>query len=241
MENIALLELAQKGDKEARDRLVQENIGLVWNIVKRFKGRGHEPEDLFQIGCIGLIKAIDKFDMSYDVKLSTYAVPMILGEVKRFIRDDGMVKISRTIKENNIKVARARQKLAQELGREPKPSELGAESGLSTEEVIEAIEGSYEIESIYKPLGQNDEKDMCLIDKIAGKSSDGNVMEKVINKIALNQIIDELEDNERKIIEMRYFREMTQCQVAKVMGISQVQVSRMEKKILIRLRNKIDK
>lgn len=241
MDNNELLELAQKGDKEARNRLVQENIGLVWNIVKRFLGRGHEAEDLFQIGCIGLIKAIDKFDLNYDVKLSTYAVPMIMGEIKRFIRDDGMVKVSRTIKENNIKVMRARQELTWKYGREPKTSELGEVSGLSIEEVLEAIEGSFEVESIYKPIKKGEENEVCLIDKIAQKNSGGNHVDDIINNIAIRQAIDELVEEERRIIELRYFRDMTQCQVAKIMGISQVQVSRMEKKILVRLRHHIEK
>lgn len=241
MDNKELLELAQKGDKEARDRLVQENIGLVWNIVRRFMGRGYEGEDLFQIGCIGLIKAIDKFDSGYDVKLSTYAVPMIMGEIKRFLRDDGMVKVSRTIKENNIKVMRARQKLIQKYGREPKTSELAEASGLTALEVAEAIEGSYEVDSIYRSVNSGEEKEVCIIDKIAQKNDGSNYADDIINNIAIKQAVNELGDEEKKIIELRYFMEKTQCNVAEIMGISQVQVSRMEKKILLKLRKSIDK
>ena len=156
MDNKELLLQAQKGDKAARDSLVKENTGLVWSIVRRFTGRGYEPEDLFQIGCIGLIKAVDKFDPNYAVQFSTYAVPLIMGEIKRFLRDDGLVKVSRTIKENGWRIKKNIQYLTQQLGREPTVEEIKSESGLSTEDITLALEAASEVESIYQPVYQKD-------------------------------------------------------------------------------------
>lgn len=239
MERNALIEMAQNGDKEARDKLVQENIGLVWSIVKRFCGRGYEPEDLFQIGCIGLIKAVDKFDNTYEVQFSTYAVPLIMGEIKRFLRDDGPVKVSRTIKENNWKVKRSVQRLAQKLGREPTIDEIAKDTQISAEDIVQAMELVTEVESIYQSVYQNDGSEIYLIDKISScNSNDDN--EKIINNMVLEQVINELDETERKIIIMRYFQDKTQTEIAKKLGISQVQVSRMEKRILLSLKNKIN-
>lgn len=240
MEKIALIEMAQNGDKEARDKLVQENVGLVWSIVKRFGGRGYDLEDLFQIGCIGLIKAVDKFDNTYEVQFSTYAVPLIMGEIKRFMRDDGPVKISRTIKENNWKVKRSVQKLVQKLGRDPTIEEISKDTLISTEDIIQAMELVTEVESIYKSVYQNDGSEIYLIDKISSYGISDNSDEKIINNMVLEQVINELDDLERNIIIMRYFQDKTQTEIAKKLGISQVQVSRMEKKILAALKNKIN-
>lgn len=232
--------MAQNGDKEARDKLVQENVGLVWSIVKRFGGRGYDLEDLFQIGCIGLIKAVDKFDNTYEVQFSTYAVPLIMGEIKRFMRDDGPVKISRTIKENNWKVKRSVQKLVQKLGREPTIEEISEDTQINSEDIIQAMELVTEVESIYKSVYQNDGSEIYLIDKISTYSVNDINDEKIIDNMVLEQVINELDDLERNIIIMRYFQDKTQTEIAKKLGISQVQVSRMEKKILIALKNKIN-
>ena len=239
MENKALIELAQNGDKEARDRLVQENVGLVWSIVRRYSSRGFEVEDLFQIGCIGLIKAVDKFDNSFEVQFSTYAVPLIMGEIKRFMRDDGMVKISRTLKENNWKIKRSQQILQQKYGREPTIDELAKETLISKEDIVQALDIVTDVESIYKSVYQNDGSEIFLIDKIKAESANGDNVEKVINNMVIEQIIGELNETERKIIIMRYFQDKTQTEIARNLGISQVQVPRMEKKILLNLRKKI--
>lgn len=237
MENTAqLLQMAHEGDKEARDRLVLENVGLVWSIVKRFAGRGLEMEDLFQIGSIGLMKAIDNFDLSMDVKLSTYAVPMITGEIRRFLRDDGMIKVSRPLKELAMKIGAAREALEFSLGREPTIEELAAQVGASREEVAASMEAGAEIESIYRPVSRDDENGGCLIDKIAEKTSEN---EKVLDRIVLTELIAGLNEQEQQIIKMRYFDNKTQTVIAQKLGISQVQVSRLEKRILKRLREKL--
>lgn len=230
---IALIVRSHQGDKEARDMLVEENMGLVWSIVKRFAGRGYEQEDLFQIGSIGLIKAIDKFDTSYDVKFSTYAVPMISGEIKRFLRDDGMVKVSRSLKENGYKIKQATQSIAHELGREATIEELAAATELSTEDIVMAMDANVEVESIYKTVYQGDGNQISLVDKLVEKSDD---QEKLLDRMLLEQLFEVLDEKERLLIRLRYFQDKTQMEVAKVLGISQVQVSRMEKKILLRMR-----
>ncbi len=230
---MSLIEAAHQGDKDAREKLVVENMGLVWSIVRRFAGRGYEMEDLFQIGSIGLMKAIDKFDTSFQVKFSTYAVPMISGEIKRFLRDDGIVKVSRSIKENGWRLRRAEEKLLYELGREATLEELSKETGIMVEDIVMAIEANTEIESIYKSVYQGDGNEIYLLDKIQEKADEN---EKSVNSIALQQIMGELSDEERKLIELRYFHEKTQVEVAKELHISQVQVSRMEKKILLKMR-----
>lgn len=231
----ALLQRAHDGDKEARDRLVLENVGLVWSIVKRFTGRGCETEDLFQIGSIGLMKAIDHFDLSMEVKLSTYAVPLIMGEIRRFLRDDGMIKVSRSLKELSVKIGAAREKLEGSLGREPTIEELAATVGASREEVAASLEAVSEVESIYRPVGK-DEDGTFLIDRIAEKTSKN---EEVLNRIVLREVIGELETKEKEIIIRRYFENQTQAKIAKELGISQVQVSRLEKRILKRLRERL--
>ena len=215
-ETMALIESAHAGDKEARDRLVTDNMGLVWSIVKRFAGRGHEPEDLFQIGSIGLIKAIDKFDLSYDVRFSTYAVPLIVGEIKRFIRDDGMLKVSRSLKELAMKARAAREEMSGELAA--------------------ALDSGAEVESLYKTIYRGDGNEICLIDKL---EEEHNGQEQAMNRLVLAELLGELEPQERQIIIMRYYEERTQTQIAGILGISQVQVSRLEKKILKSMRDKL--
>ena len=166
---IALIEKSHNGDKEAREQLVEENIGLIWCVVKRFYGRGIEAEDLFQIGSIGLIKAIDKFDLSYDVKFSTYAVPMISGEIKRFLRDDGMIKVSRSLKELSYRIFQTREKMTDGLGREPTLEELSQEMGVEKEELVQAMEASGEVESLYRPIHQKEGSEISLLDKLEEK------------------------------------------------------------------------
>lgn len=239
MDHNELLELARQGDKNARDKMVQDNIGLVWSIVRRFGNRGYDLEDLFQIGCIGLIKAVDKFNSDFDVRFSTYAVPLIMGEIKRFMRDDGMVKISRSVKENGWKISRAIQKLNQQYGREPTIEEIALETMLEKEDIVLALEANGEVESIYKSVYQNDGSEVYLIDQISNANTENGNVENMINHMVLEQVIEELDDMERSIIIMRYFQERTQTEIAKTLGISQVQVSRLEKKILINLRRKI--
>ncbi len=239
-DTIRLIEAAHQGDKEARDRLVMENMGLIWSIVRRFSGRGYELEDLFQIGSIGLLKAIDKFDTNYDVKFSTYAVPMIQGEIKRFLRDDGMVKVSRTLKENGWKIKKAAEQLAFQLGRDATLEEIAATTELSVEDIIMAMEANEEVESIYRTVYQGDGNEIYLLDKIeAREDSSVGQTENLLNHMMLEQLLEELSVEEKKLIILRYYKEKTQTEVAKELGISQVQVSRLEKKILLRMRGKM--
>ena len=235
-DTMVLIERSHHGDKKAREQLVEENMGLVWSIVKRFSGRGTDMEDLFQIGAMGLIKAIDKFDTSFEVKFSTYAVPMIAGEIKRFLRDDGMVKVSRTLKENCWKIHRETEGFRQQKGREPTIEELSELTGLLPEEIAMAIESAAEVESIYKTIPQKDGSEVCLLDKM---ESQGSGMQQLLNKVVLEQLLEELPQEERRLIVMRYLQEKTQSEVAKVMGVSQVQISRLEKRILRQLREKL--
>ena len=230
---IALIQKSHEGDKAAREQLVEENVGLIWCVVKRFYGRGLENEDLFQIGSIGLLKAIDKFDLSYDVKFSTYAVPMISGEIKRFLRDDGMIKVSRTLKELSYKIFQTREKLLDLLGREPTIEELAEKMQIGKEEIVEALEAGSEVESIYKPIHQKEGNEIRLMDKLEEKE---HREEKILDHMLLQQLLGTLEKEERTLIYMRYFQDKTQSQVGKELGISQVQVSRMEKKIMENLR-----
>ena len=222
-----LLELAHDGDKAARDTMVKENMGLIWSIVRRFNNRGYELEDLFQIGSIGLMKAIDKFDTSFEVKFSTYAVPMITGEIKRFLRDDGLIKVSRSIKENGAKIKQARERLQAERGRDITLQELSEETGMERAEIVMALEANGEVESIYKTYAPENGKETCLADRLPQEKDSHEVL---INHMLLEQLLKELKQEERQLIQMRYFEECTQMQVAEKLGISQVQVSRMEKK-----------
>lgn len=234
METVSvLIAKAQQGDKEAREVLIKSNLGLVHAIVRRFVGRGVETEDLFQIGTIGLIKAIDNFDLSFDVKFSTYAVPLITGEMKRFLRDDGMIKVSRTLKEQSRKLSLIRQSMQLSLGREPTLQELSAESGMTMEEIVMATESEHQVESIYGSVYQNDGSQVELVDLLGREDTE---KESLLNKMLLKQLLERLDEKERKLIRMRYFQDKTQTEVARCLGISQVQVSRLEKRILLDMR-----
>ena len=233
---IELIDKSHQGDKIARDTLVEENLGLVWNVVKRFLGRGHEAEDLFQIGSIGLIKAIDHFDTGFQVKFSTYAVPMIMGEIRRFLRDDGMIKVSRSMKENAYKIKLAQDSIRKRWGREPTIEELEQECGLSKEDILLAMDVQIEVESLYRSVYSGDGSELCLADKIADKKDEN---ESSMNRIVLEELMKELEEKERRLIVLRYFEDKTQMETARQLGISQVQVSRLEKKILLRMRGKL--
>ena len=232
-----LLLKIKAGDQTARERFIKGNLRLVLSIVGRFSNSNENVDDLFQIGCIGLIKSIDNFDVSQGVQFSTYAVPMITGEIKRFLRDDGIIKISRSIKENGYKCFTASQKLKGILNREPTIEELSRETGIATEDIIVTMEAGDCVESIYKTIYQKDGNEVCLIDKLEGK--DGG-SDSIIDNIMINELVDSLCERDRKLIRMRYYEDMTQTQAARVLGISQVQVSRLEKKILNRMRSQID-
>ena len=232
---LALIGRAHQGDKAARDRLFEENTGLVYSVAKRFMGRGTELEDLCQIGSIGLLKAVDKFDISFGVKFSTYAVPMIIGEIRRYLRDTGIIKVSRSLKENQYRVFRAREELEREFGREPSVKELAEKAELSSEELTMVMESGAEVESLYRTVYKGEGTEILLMDKISEKE---NGQEKLLDRILLEELLKSLEGPERQLIFMRYMEEMTQTEIAEKLGISQVQVSRMEKRILIKLRER---
>ncbi len=232
---LTLLEMSHKGDKQARETLVEENMGLVYSTVKRFAGRGYDVEDLVQIGCIGLLKAIDKFDLGFEVKFSTYAVPMIAGEIKRFLRDDGMIKVSRTLKETAAKAYMAKEALEKKHGREATLEEISKEIGAAREDIVLAMESSAEVESLYKTIYQGNGNAISLIDKLEWEA---NPNEALLDHIVLDELLGKLGNDERTLIRLRYFEDKTQVQVAAVMGMTQVQVSRFEKKILQKLRGR---
>ncbi len=234
MDNIRyLISQAQKGDKQIRDTLIEENLGLVHHIVRRFLNRGYDAEELFQIGCIGLMKAIDHFDTEYDVKFSTYAVPLIMGEIKRFLRDNGIIKVSRSLKENAWKIKNAQRELSGPTGREVTIDEIAGHTGLTVEEILMAQEADIEIESLSKTVYQGDGSEISLGDRIADEK---NEHEKLLNHLFLEQLLQALSEDERYLIKLRYFDNVTQVETAKELGISQVQVSRLEKKILEKMK-----
>ena len=224
-----LITRAQQGDETAAEQIIRENSGLIWSVVKKFSKRGYEPDDLFQIGSIGLLKCIRKFDLSFDVKFSTYAIPMIIGEIKRFLRDDGIIKVSRPMKELATKARYAQEVLQAKLGRTPTINELATEIGVETEELVVAMEAGHEVESLYATIYQGDGSPIYLIDKV-GQSQDTG--EQTVNILALKQLIGRLKPKERQVIILRYFQDKTQVEVAKAIGVSQVQVSRIEKRVL---------
>ncbi len=248
MDCVQLLLRCRQGDKAAREQMIMENVGLVWSIVRRFLGRGHEADDLFQIGVIGLMKAVDKFELSFEVQFSTYAVPLIMGEIKRFLRDDGLVKVSRTMKENAWKIHQASERLERALGREATLEEIAAATELKREDVVMALESGAEVESIYRAVYQGDGNEICMIDQVvqgnngaAGRLPGNDTCydvekEELLNHILLEELLGQLQEEERRLIELRYYEDKTQMEVAKELGISQVQVSRLEKKILLKLR-----
>ena len=225
----ALLSQAQTGDPSARERLLQENAGLIWSIVRRFYGRGTEPEDLYQLGCLGFLKAIDGYDPAYGTQFSTYAVPKIAGEIRRFLRDDGAIKVSRTIKEQAAQLRNLRNQLTLELGREPHLSEIAQASGLTVQEIAVIDTAMLPADSLQRPAGE----DGCSLEQLLP----GEVIEeKIIESVALGDAISQLEPRQQAVIRLRYFRGMTQDKTAAVMGVSQVQVSRLERRALGRLK-----
>lgn len=238
MEERELFLRVQKGDKEARELLFHKNTGLIRHIAKRYLGRGCEAEDLFQLGAIGLLKAIEKFDPDYGVCFSTYAVPMIAGEIRRFLRDDGMVKVSRSIKENLWKIRRVGEELSQKLGRDVTLQELSNETGIAIEDIVIALDAGKDVESIYKTVYQSDGNEIYLLDQIGGKTeSEG---EQVLNRMLLDSLLEKLDGKERLLIQLRFCENQTQMQTASRLGMTQVQVSRMEKKLLLRMRQQVN-
>ncbi|MBU5469884.1 sigma-70 family RNA polymerase sigma factor [Falcatimonas sp. MSJ-15] len=238
-----LIKLAHDGNKEARDRLVIDNTPLIWSIVKRFTGRGTENEDLFQIGTIGLIKAIDNFNTDMEVRLSTYAVPLIMGEIKRHLRDDGIIKISRQIKDNGIKVKRATDEYIKRTGEEPTVAQLSYMLGIDTDDIVMAIEAASQVESIYKPVYGNDGSEMSLIEKVMSDNdniqSEDTEKNRLIDSMLLSELLKSLTREEQEIIRLRYYEELTQSDIARRYKTSQVQISRMEKKILLKLKKRV--
>lgn len=228
-----LIKEAQNGNKEAFEYIINENIGLIWSIVKKFQGRNIDNDDLFQLGSMGLVKAVKNFNFNFNVKFSTYAVPMILGEIKRFIRDDGIIKVSRGLKETAFKAMKAREILIMNGNKEPTIDEIAEYINIDKETIILSMNASQEVDSIDRNLSNDKGKEINVIDTIV---SEYDKSEKIVNNILLKQTLKKLEDKEKMIITMRYIEELTQSQVAKKIGVSQVQVSRLEKKILLKMR-----
>ena len=232
-EIFASIQAAQKGDREAAGRLIEENSGLIWSIARRFFGRGVDPDDLYQLGCVGFLKAIDGFDESFGTKFSTYAVPKISGEIRRFLRDDGTVKVSRGIKEQAAQIRAARMALEQRIGREPTISELARETGLTPEDIAFAETATGPAESLQRESGD----DGFTLELILG---DYGAEEKLIEHVALRAAIEKLPDRERQVVALRYYHGMTQQNCAKVMRVSQVQISRLERRAVEALRQMLD-
>lgn len=231
-----LIKLANSGDKKAQECIVIQNTPLVWSIVNRFTGRGCEKQDLFQIGCMGLLKAVTRFDCSMEFKFSTYAVPMIIGEIKRFLRDDGIIKVSRSVKETATKAKAVAERLRQTTGGEVGINQISEELNISPEEVAAALVATGSIESLYAPAYSSDEVEILIIDQMESMNSPE---EEVINKLALTEALQGLDARLRQIVILRYFKQKTQSEIAQLMGISQVQVSRLEKKVIESLRKEI--
>lgn len=236
MDTLTLIKMAHEGDKASRDRVLLENSGLIWSIVRRFLNRGYESEDLFQIGCIGMLKAIDRFDTNFNVSFSTYAVPLIAGEIRRFLRDDGIIKVSRTIKENQLKIYLETEKFRKDYNREPTIEELTSQCQLTNEEIITALEAAREVESIDKEIDTGDNKKQTILEKIEDNNNHETM---VINRIMIKQLLETLDERDKKIIILRYFQNKTQSEIADMVGMTQVQVSRTEKKILEKLKKQI--
>ena len=231
------IQQAQNGDKKMRDLIVTENTGLVYMVLKRFAGRGYEQEDLFQIGVIGLMKAVDKFDLSRELSFSTYAVPMIIGEMKRFLRDDGMIHVSRQIKDNARKIAVVKEELKKSNNIDPTVEELARRTDLTVDDVLMAMEATSEIASIYQPVGgKEDGTQMIHADQLVDEKK--NEMD-LVNRITVLQMLEGLEEKERRLIELRYMEGKTQSESALLLGMNQVAVSRLEKKILLMLRKQL--
>ncbi len=225
-----LISLAQSGDEESLERLVLQNKGLIWCVVRKFSGRGIESDDLFQIGAIGLIKAINKFDTSFNVEFSTYAIPMILGEIRRFLRDDGIIKVSRSLKETASAAKAAAEKISNEKGRDATIKEIADAICKNTDEVMLSLEATQPTESLYKTVNDSESSPILLIDKLHSQNQQNE--ERFLTTIALKQAIEKLPVKEKQILLLRYYKEKTQSEVARIMGVSQVQISRIEKKLL---------
>ena len=226
---------AQAGDKAARDRLVEANLRLVRSLVTRFASTSADLDDLFQLGCIGLLKAVDRFDLAYEVRFSTYAVPLILGEIRRHLRDDGPMRVSRSLKQLAQQARRAREKLAGTLGREPTITEVAAECGVSAEEVVEALDGARPPASIHQTIHEGDGDPIYLLDQLA--SEEGQREGQWLDRVALREGLSQLPEREQAVIMLRFFRDKTQAEVASILGCSQVQVSRLERRALEQIRN----
>ncbi|OLN23283.1 RNA polymerase sigma-F factor [Domibacillus antri] len=231
----ALIKKSQSGDPEARNKLVEWNTRLVWSVVQRFLNRGYESDDLFQIGCIGLLKCIDKFDLSYNVKFSTYAVPMIIGEIQRFLRDDGEVKVSRRLKETANKMRREREQFTAQFGRAPTVNELAERLDITTEEALMAQESARKPASIHETVYENEGEPITLLDQLSAPDM------KWFDSLVLKEAVEKLNERERLIIYLRYYKDCTQAETAERLGISQVQVSRLEKQIIRGLREDMNK
>lgn len=234
--NEAMLKGASLGNSKALEKMIELNNGLIWSIAKRFTGRGYELEDLYQIGCIGMIKSIKKFDFKFGVKFSTYAVPYILGEIKKFLRDDGIIKVSRSIKELGIKIKEIEKEYVLKKGESISVKKLSDLLKVSEVDIVSAIEASKQVESINEEVYEDGKS--TKIDKIVSNRDEQG---KIIDKIVLNEMVNSLKERDKKIIVLRFYKEKTQTQVAKILGISQVQVSRIEKRILKDLKNKLIK
>lgn len=228
-----MIRQAKEGNKKAQEILVEENTGLIWSVVKRFQGRGYDKEDLFQIGSIGLLKCIDNFDLERKVKFSTYAVPLIMGEIKRFLRDDGLVKVSRSLKEASYKIKREKEHYEKLYNREPTLKEIAATLDMDESDILMAMESGQDVCSLHQVIYQNEGDEIHLEDKLEQQS---DLIEQTVDNIYIQELLQKLNEQERKLIELRYFQNQTQAVIAGSMGISQVQVSRMEKKILEKLR-----
>ncbi|MBU5427066.1 RNA polymerase sporulation sigma factor SigF [Tissierella pigra] len=237
-ETMELIKKAQEGSMEAKDTLVSYNLGLIRSVLRGFMNRGYDVDDLFQIGSIGLLKAIDKFDISFDVRFSTYAVPMIMGEIKRFLRDDGLVKVSRSLKQTAARAKSAEEKLLMELGREPTIQEISDEIQIPKEDIVMALEASYHPDYLYDVVHQNDGSPLYLIDKISNEPEENR---DIVDNIVLKEMLERLKPRDRQVIILRYFKDQTQTEVANQLGISQVQVSRIEKKIIEEMRKNLAK
>lgn len=228
-EVVELLNKTRAGDLDARERLINGNLRLVFNLVKRFQYRGYEEEDLFQIGTIGLIKAIDKFDPSFNVKFSTYAVPMIIGEIRRFLRDDHSIRVSRSVKEIGFRIPRVKEELIRAKGREPTIGEIAEALGISREEVVSSLEALQHPVSIHETLYQDDGDPIFLIDQLKAEAGMDSIW---TENLALKEVLSKLPEREKQVLRMRFFEDKTQTQVAKALGLSQVQISRIERQAL---------
>lgn len=228
------------GSKAAKEKIVSDNTGLVWSIARRFVNRGYDLEELYQIGCIGLLKACDRFESRYGVQFSTYAVPLIAGEIKRFLRDNGAIKVSRILKQNGYQISKAKEALLHKYGREATLDELADYTGLCVEDIVMATEANREVESIQQTICGKDGTQVSLVERLVDEAQSEVAAENIMNRILVGQAMEKLGEVEQELIRLRFFEDRTQTEVAKVLGISQVQVSRLEKKILIQMRQNLD-